>query len=160
MDNIKLNILRHYYDNGKVNLNVLADHFRYDLTNEQFKIHLTYLIGKKYLRPCEGDVTHELSDIGRQTVVDTLAQQKFESQRQTTREYLEIENLKLQNDNLKYQTSLRDKQSKIDRLTAENLKLHNRQLRWQLFISIIGFICGVAVTKYKELWTVLKSILQ
>lgn len=71
-------------------------------------------------------------------------EEKFlEQQKQSE---LQEENLHLQNDNLKYTQSIREKEEEIRRLSSKNLKLQNRQLKWYITFSIIGFILGAIVT--------------
>lgn len=160
MDNVKFNILKYYYDNGIVNLNKLDAHFYYDLSKTQFSDSVNYLIGKKYLKESTHNrPSHELTDFGKKTVSDILQQNRIETKKQILRESLEVDNLRLQNESIKYQNSLRNKQTIIDRLTIDNLQLQNKQLKRYILYSIIGFIFGAFLSNYTQIWTMIKSIL-
>lgn len=159
MDRIKFNILKYYYDNGVVNLNTLDAHFHYDLTETQFRDSINFLIGKKYLKEStQNGPTHELTDFGRKTVSETLQQDHIESEKKILRDNLEVENLRLQNEGIKYQNSLRNKQTIIDQLSIENLQLQNKQLKRYVLYSVVGIIIGALLTNYKAILIMIQSI--
>lgn len=159
MDSIMFNILKYYLDNGKVDLNAIDYQYEFDLTNKQFGESINYLIRKKYLQMVEEDsLTYELSGFGRQTIIDFINGNKAEIDKQAFRERLEIENLRLQNESIKYQNSLREKQEEINRLTLENLKLENGQLRKYLLYAIFGAVFTFISTNYLEILQFLKLI--
>jgi hypothetical protein len=152
MDSVKIELLRYFLENGKIDLNSLHSHFHYDMSDQEFNNSINYLIGKKYLIPTnEHSVEYHISEIGRTLILNILKDKENASDRRNAIEQLQVENLKLQNDNLKYQNSLRTQQSEIDRLTIENLKLQNKQLRRYIFYSIIGFVAGAFLSKIKEI---------
>jgi hypothetical protein len=62
------------------------------------------------------------------------------------REKLEIDNLRLQNENLEYIKSIREKDAEIAVLTTKNLKLQNRQLKLKYVFGFIGFIGGFVIS--------------
>ncbi|MFH7013136.1 hypothetical protein ACHRV5_14810 [Flavobacterium sp. FlaQc-52] len=69
---------------------------------------------------------------------------------------LAVENLKLQNENYNYAQSLRDKEQEIKNLTVENLKLQNRQLKRYIFYSFMGVIFGVIISNFGYVLSFLK----
>ena len=64
------------------------------------------------------------------------------------KQQFEIENLNLQNENLKYSKSTREKDEKISELTVRNLKLQNRQLKWNIFFIILGIVIGFITSNF------------
>jgi len=54
----------------------------------------------------------------------------------------------LENDNLQYSKSLRDKDKNISELTIKNLKLQNRQIKLNIAFIIIGFIIGFITSNF------------
>jgi len=58
------------------------------------------------------------------------------------KEQLEVDNLKLQNENLKYAKSIREKEEKISELTLINLNLQNKQLKKVYTIFYFWFFSG------------------
>lgn len=70
---------------------------------------------------------------------------------------LNLENLELQNENLKFQNSIQDKQIEINNLTIENLRLQNKQLKKYIFYSIVGFISGAILTNFNGFYIFLKT---
>lgn len=72
---------------------------------------------------------------------------KLESNFIKEKEKLEFDNLKLQNENLEYQKSIRNMENKIKKLTTDNLRLENWDIRFRWYIAIIGFLIGI-ITKY------------
>jgi len=63
------------------------------------------------------------------------------------KELLELDNLKLQKENLIYQKSIREKEAQINNLTIDNLRLGNWDVRFRWLIAIITFTVGF-ITKY------------
>jgi hypothetical protein len=61
------------------------------------------------------------------------------------KELLEIQNLKLQNENSEYQKSIRDKEEQIRNLTKDSLRLGNWDIRFRWFIALISFIIGYVI---------------
>ncbi|AFL79859.1 hypothetical protein Aeqsu_0345 [Aequorivita sublithincola DSM 14238] len=61
------------------------------------------------------------------------------------KESLEIENLELENANMKYQESIREKEEQIRNLNKDNLRLNNWDIRFRWFIAIITFIIGFII---------------
>src|SRR5690606_6002293 len=64
------------------------------------------------------------------------------------KERLQKENLVLQNDNLKYQESIRDKDDQIRNLQRDNLRLSNWDIRFRWLIAIITFIIGFIINYF------------
>ncbi len=67
------------------------------------------------------------------------------------REELEVKNIRLENENLEYQKSIRGLSKDISDLTKTNLELQNKHLKKYILYSILGFIVGVLVTNWKEI---------
>ncbi|REH50595.1 hypothetical protein C7448_104207 [Tenacibaculum gallaicum] len=84
---------------------------------------------------------------------------RMESNKENETQYLTTENLKLQNENLKHQNSVVEKQSEIDNLTIENLKLQNTQLKRYIIYSVIAFVAGAILTNLKPIWNLIKSLI-
>lgn len=149
-------MLRFGFDKEYISIQKLEEHFKYDITHQQFVDNFNYLSKKKYLVKCHDFLLHyELSKEARQIVIDSINAQNENNVRQN----LEVENLKLQNESFKYENSIRDKQQEIDKLTIENLKLQNRQLKRYILYSVIGVIFGIVISEYKEILIFLKAIL-
>jgi hypothetical protein len=161
MEDNSFKVLKYYFDNGKVDLNVLDEHFSYDMTPPQFRETLNYLTGKKYLiNISPHDVVYELSPLGRLIFIDTMNQHKIQNEGITIKQNLEVENLKLQNESIKYQKSIRDNHEKINDLTMLNLKLQNRQLKRYILYSFIGFFGGVLFSNLSKIMEFILSSLE
>ncbi|RKS42665.1 hypothetical protein BC962_3122 [Gillisia mitskevichiae] len=63
---------------------------------------------------------------------------------------LELDNLKLQKDNLEYQKSIRAKEEQIRKLTRDNLRLGNWDIRFRWYIAIITFVIGFIIKYFIE----------
>ncbi|WAC02996.1 hypothetical protein N7U66_05035 [Lacinutrix neustonica] len=87
----------------------------------------------------------------------TFYDQRLTEHRNNEVEILNTENLQLQNESLKYQNSMNDKQSEIDNLTIENLKLQNRQIKRYVIYSIIAFVAGAILTNISSILNFIKS---
>ncbi|RKS42512.1 hypothetical protein BC962_3270 [Gillisia mitskevichiae] len=74
---------------------------------------------------------------------------KIESDTQE-KEKLEIDNLKLQKENLEYQKSIRAKEEQIQTLTRDNLRLGNWDIRFRWYIAIITFVIGFIIKYFVE----------
>ncbi len=86
----------------------------------------------------------------------TFHNQRLLNSKSSETEILTSENLKLQNERLKYQNAATAKQSEIDTLTIENLKLKNRQIKRYVFYSIIAFIAGAILTNISSILEFIK----
>lgn len=64
---------------------------------------------------------------------------------------LEDENLKLLNEQLRYQNDIKD-------LNSENLRLQNKQFKNKLSYSIIGVVTGFVLTNWKDILIMLQII--
>ena len=74
------------------------------------------------------------------------------------RAQLEEDNLKLQNEQLRYQNRIRDKEAEISNLTKENLNLQIKQLKNKLSYSIIGVVTGFILANWKDILIMLQII--
>lgn len=70
-----------------------------------------------------------------------------ESEKSELKNNLEIENLKLQKENLEYKESIRGKDEQILDLTKDSLRLGNWDIRFRWYIAAFGFLIGI-ITKY------------
>jgi hypothetical protein len=68
-----------------------------------------------------------------------------------TKENLEDENLKLQNDSLRNELTTRESKEEIDKLTIKNLKLQNRNNR--IWFTLIGSVLTFLISNWKEILT-------
>ena len=64
---------------------------------------------------------------------------------------IEDENLKLQNEQLRYQNDIKD-------LNSENLSLQNKQFKNKLSYSIIGVVTGFVLANWKDILIMLQII--
>lgn len=71
---------------------------------------------------------------------------------------IEDENLRLQNEQLRYQNQIHSKEIEIRELTSENLRLQNRQLKNKILYAIIGGVIGFLLSNWKEILSILKII--
>ncbi|NRS90916.1 hypothetical protein HNQ02_003869 [Flavobacterium sp. 7E] len=87
-----------------------------------------------------------------------LESEKLKLEKIESKEFLEVENLKLQKESAEHSKTLRQKEDEIRNLTIHNLTLQNRQLRMYVLYSIISFISGAVLTNLKDildLWKIL-----
>jgi hypothetical protein len=87
-----------------------------------------------------------------------LESENLKSEKAESKDVLEFENLKLQNESSEYAKTLRQKEEEIRELTSSNLILQNRQLRRYVLYSSISFILGAILTNLKDIsdqWKIL-----
>lgn len=71
---------------------------------------------------------------------------------------IEAENLRLQNEQFRYQNRIRDKENEIRNLNIENLKLQNKQLKNKILYAIIGGTIGFILANWKDILIMLQII--
>lgn len=79
--------------------------------------------------------------------VKYLETEKLKLDNAESKDFLEVENLKLQKESAEHSKTLRQKEDEIRNLTRDNLRLGNWDIRFRWYIAIAGFIFGF-VTKY------------
>jgi len=73
------------------------------------------------------------------------------SKKAEERDDLEMKNMRLENENLEYQKSIRNLNNDIAKLTETNLKLQNKHLKKYILYSVISLIIGVLMANWREI---------
>lgn len=71
---------------------------------------------------------------------------------------IEDENLKLQNEQFRYQNKIRDKEDEIRDLTLKNLSLQNKQLRNKIIYAILGGAIMFILSNWKDILIIFRII--
>ena len=80
--------------------------------------------------------------------------------RQQTDRKLETENLRLQNESLEYQATLRKQEAEIRSLTESNLRLQNKNLKRYILFFIFGSVVTFIITNWQWLLQLLRQVFQ
>ena len=77
---------------------------------------------------------------------------------QNQRNLIEEENIRLQNDQFRFQNQLRYKENEIRNLTSENLRLQNKQLKNKIMYAILGGAIAFILSNWKDILIMLQTI--
>ncbi len=105
-------------------------------------------------------------DIPKNTVKFLFTQKGFDAvveyeeaiYRQNQRNQIEDENIRLQNEQFRFQNQLRYKENEIRDLTAENLRLQNKQLKNKVLYAILGGAIAFILSNWKDILIMLQII--
>ena len=149
--NKELFVLDEINEMGKVMFPMVHNALSHELSQDEFSEIINELKKRKLIEFDKQCLYVEITSLGVNKLI-SLKQQKAELKRskqlKNLKEQFELENLRLENENLQHSKSLRDKDRNISELTIKNLKLQNRQLKWNLVFIIIGFIIGFVTSNF------------
>ena len=141
----QLLVLDEINEQGKVMFPMIHNALTHEFSQDEFGKIINELKKRELIEFDKQGLYVEITERGVNKLI-SLKQQKAElkrSQQQINlKEQFEIENLRLNNENLQYSKFLREKDKDISELTIKNLKLQNRQLKWNIVFIVIGFIVG------------------
>ena len=95
-------------------------------------------------KPMKGKGNPDIVIISKTDLTDEKRLQYFfdKQTESNIEENIKLENLKLTNNELKHQQTIREQGQRILNLSEENLKLQNRRLKIELLIFVVGLIVG------------------
>ncbi len=124
----------------------ISGHYKYDMDNDEFSGAFNNLFKYGNIEWIEHNgiqkIYVKISEKGRSQLLNISIlrqQEQIKNKIHTQKSELEIQNLSLQNENLQYTSTLRNKETEIRELTINNLKLQNRELRQKIVFAILGF---------------------
>lgn len=158
LDNNKIAILQFINSNEVVSISQIEKQFDYDIDYKELGNILNYLFAKKLIiKASEPNYnSYILTDSAKEILYNIDRKREIDTKKSIQREELEIENLRLQNETINYQTSIRDKQEEINQLSIENLKLQNRGLKRAIIFLILGFLFGFITSNWQWILTKLR----
>ncbi len=143
LNSYHLTVLEHVNNKGFADLDELSSDLCFDIPKSNMKETLMFLLGKNLLVAVDTNtLNYKFSD----SAIEYLNSVRQSVYKQQQRQNLEVENLKLQNETLQHQATLRRQEAQIRSLTATNLRLQNKNLQrtiWTvIFTAIVTFIAS------------------
>lgn len=152
MTDRKLLILDEINKRGKVMFPTIYNALVHEFSPDEFNRIITELKKRELIAFDKQSIYVEITERGVNNLINLNqknAELKSSQQQNNLKEQIEIENLKLNNENLQYSKTLREKDQDISKLTIKNLKLQNRQLKWSMIFIIIGFFIGFLTSNFE-----------
>jgi DNA-binding PadR family transcriptional regulator len=130
----------------------IQDHYKFEMNNKEFSSAFAKLIQYNFIEWFEHNdiikVYVRITMKGKNALItnkNQISETQKKSEFQNLKSELELENLKLQNENLLFSNSLRNKDKEVRELTIKNLKLQNRELKQNVLFAVVGFILAYLI---------------
>lgn len=136
LNNYHLAVLEYVDSKGDADLNEISHDLHHDIPKHSMHDTLNYMLAKDLLVKVDEEhpgLVYKLSDRAKQYLV-SLRQNAYKQQQ---RQNLEVENLRLQNEAMQHQATLRRQEAQIRSLTETNLRLQNINLKRTIWIVLI-----------------------
>ena len=152
LNNYHLAVLEYVDSKGDAELNEISYNLHHDIPKYSMSDTLNYVIAKELIVKVDEEhpgLVYKLSDRAKQYLV-SLRQNAY---KQEQRQNLEVDNLRLQNEAMQHQATLRRQEAQIRSLNETNLQLQNKNIKR----TVLFFILGSLVTFIASNWLLLSE---
>lgn len=157
-------ILKYLKEHGKCMYPSIHNFYETEMTHNDFKTAMDYLKNYGFLEfDKELEMYVDVTAKGLNKLIELSNKQKhFENQihQENLKNQYEMDNSRLENENLRYVQSIREKNEKISELTIKNLKLQNKQLKWTIFFIILGLFVTFISSNFEKILDFIQNIVK